>query len=294
MGGEVALVRVGMAAVLALGVGMFVASFAPRRNDAGAADAGAMPAATTGSLAQRLHAALRFGFGPAVDNTATWILMGLLLSAMLMPYIDRAWIASLPPGIDVPIAALIGLPLYVCATGSTPLAAMLLVQGLSPGAVLALLLTGPATNVTTFGVLARLHGGRTAALFAASMWLGAVGLGYLVNWFLPTPHVSALGEAAHGHSNLGSIALAALAAVFLVSLLRQGVRPFLERLFESPANLAPGEAAGCGDDEHGHGHEHHGHEHLAHGSGPLFTPLANAPLAPPPAGEGGQHGCCKQ
>jgi hypothetical protein len=224
-----------------------------------------MPEAATGSLGERLRTAVQFGFGPAVDNTATWILMGLLLSALLMPYIDREWIASLPPGIDVPIAAGLGLPLYVCATGSTPLAAMLLVQGLSPGAVLAFLLTGPATNVTTFGVLARLHGTRTAALFAASMWVGAVGLGYLVNALMPAPVLATLADVTHAPTTWAWLALAALGAVFLLSLLRQGVRPFLERLFESPANLAHGEAPGCcGGEDDGHGHHHHGHDHGHH------------------------------
>lgn len=269
MGTEVALVRIGMAAVLALAVGMLVGSLAPRQT-APAGDGGAMPEPATGGIGQRLWAALRFGFGPAVDNTATWILTGILLSALLMPYVDRAWIAKLPPGIDVPIAALIGLPLYVCATGSTPLAAMLLVQGLSPGAVLALLLTGPATNVTTFGMLARLHGGRVAWIFAFAMWLGAVGLGYLANWLLPAVHVPALSGDGHEHGVLDWFWLTALAVVFLFSLLRQGVRPFLERLFESPANLAHGESpGGCGHDhdhdhDHGHGHDH-GHDHQHHG-----------------------------
>ncbi len=279
MGGEVAVVRAVMAAVLALGVGMFVASLAPAR--ARAVDDGpdGLPAQPSGGIASRLRTALRFGFGPAVDSTATWILAGLLLSAMLMPYVSRDWIASLPPGIDVPIAALIGLPLYVCATGSTPLAAMLLVQGLSPGAVLALLLTGPSTNVTTFGMLAKLHGARVATLFAVAMWLGAVGLGYLANWLLPRPQVAALAADGHQHSPSGWIALAGLGAVFLYSLLRQGVRPFLERLFDSPANHAPGDAAGCGPGEHDHQHDHlHHHEHAE-----AMSPVATRPLQPPPA-----------
>ncbi|MBL9078743.1 MAG: permease [Planctomycetes bacterium] len=299
MGGEVALVRVLMAAALALAVGVLVGSLARAATPTPDAPAGAMPEPNAGPLGARLRGALRFGFGPAVDNTATWILTGLLLSALLMPYIDREWIASLPPGIDVPIAAALGLPLYVCATGSTPLAAMLLVQGLSPGAVLAFLLTGPATNVTTFGLLARLHGGRTAALFAGSMWVGAVGLGYLANLLLPAPTVQGFGDAAHhAASPLGWVLLAALAAVFTLSLLRQGVRPFLERLFESPANLAPGaEPSCCGpephDHDHGHGHHahHHGHAHAAPAAGAGFTPAATtAPLAPPsPPADGG---CC--
>ena len=292
MGGEVALVRTCMGAVLALGVGMFVASFAPRHSAVQTGGESTLPAGEAGSFGQRLRTALQFGFGPAVDNTATWILMGLLLSAMLMPYVSAQWIASLPAGIDVPIAALIGLPLYVCATGSTPLAAMLLVQGLSPGAVLALLLTGPATNVTTFGVLARLHGGRVAVLFAGAMWFGAVGLGYLVNWLLPIPHVKALSATAHEHSSLAWIALGALGVVFLIALLRQGVRPFLERLFDSPANLAPGATAACGD-EHGHAHHGHAHHHHAADAAPPFTPVGQAPLAPKHAGDDGSPGCCK-
>ncbi|MEO6594797.1 MAG: permease [Planctomycetota bacterium] len=306
MGGKVALVRVGMAAVLALAVGVFVARIARGHPAAASADPSSMPEPTTGNLRQRLRTALQFGYGPAVDNTATWILMGLLLSAMLMPYVDREWIASLPAGIDVPIAALIGLPLYVCATGSTPLAAMLLVQGMSPGAVLALLMTGPATNVTTFGVLAKLHGARTAAVFAASMWVGAVGLGYLVNWFMPAPAIPALADGAHVHSSWAWVALAGLGVVFLFALLRQGVRPFLERLFESPANLAHGEMPGCCSEDDAHGHDHHGHQHgHQHGptptvDGPRFQPVVVPPLAASPAASPGaspgraadDHDCC--
>lgn len=270
MGSDVALLRVGMAAVLALTIGLVTAAIAGRRtpNKAPEPSDANLPEASQAPLRTRLLEAMRFGFGPAVDNTATWILAGLLLSAMLMPYIEPKWLAQLPAGLDVPIAALIGLPLYVCATGSTPLAAMLLVQGMSPGAVLALLLTGPATNVTTFGMLARLHGGRVAFGFALSMWLGAIGLGYLANVLLPNPMVPALAAGEHPMGPFAWACLVGLAGVFLVSLLRQGTRPFLERLFESPANLAHGEAPGCcGDGEdghHHHGHHHHGDDHVGH------------------------------
>lgn len=268
MGGEVALVRVLMAALLALVVGVLVASFArPRSGKSTNEDnACSIPDEPSGRLGARLKSAIQFGFGPAVDSTATWILTGLLLSALLMPYVDSEWIATLPAGIDVPIAALIGLPLYVCATGSTPLAAMLLIQGLSPGAVLALLLTGPATNVTTFGVLAKLHGGRTALVFAASMWIGAMGLGYLANWALDTPQLSGFGEHVQ-ESTLAWVLLWGVALVFGWSLLRQGVRPFLESLFESPVNL-----------DQQHDHHHHGsagHSHHPESTQSNDTPPQN-------------------
>lgn len=270
MGGEVALLRVAMAAALALGAGLVVGRLAPAPGSAAAADSdsGALPEPVRGGFGSRLWQAVRFGYGPAVDNTATWILMGLLLSAMLMPFVHRDWIASLPQGVDVPVAALLGLPLYVCATGSTPLAAMFLAQGLSPGAVLAFLLTGPATNVTTFAMLKRLHGARIAVAFAAAMGAGAIGLGYLANALLPDLGVPAL-DAGHGTGGADWLWLSALGGVLLLSLLRQGVRPFIERLFESPANV---DRCGGGDDGHAHGGDEHGCGH-----GEAAAPVAAAP-----------------
>ena len=117
-----------------------------------------------------------------------------------------------------------------------------------------------------------------------------VGLGYLANALLPQLAVPSLGASTHAHSWFGWTCLAAIGAVFLFSLLRQGTRPFLERLFESPANVAHGEAPGCCGDEHDHdhhhGHHHHGHDH-AHdrgGGGAMFEPLGPGPagrLRPP-------------
>jgi hypothetical protein len=274
LGGELALVRIGAAALLALGVGMLVGRYAARTVPA--QEPPQLAPVAKGSVPARLRAALQFGFGPAVDNVAPWILMGLLLSALLVPFVDHEWLARLPAGIEVPMAALLGLPIYVCATGSTPLAAMLVAQGLSPGAAIAFLLTGPATNVTTFGILARLHGKGVAFLFAVAMWIGAVVLGFAVNLLVPQSALKALPDDAGSHSVWEWTALFVVGAAFLAALLRLGVRPFLERLFESPANVAPGEHACCGDEAmasagagHGHGHAHgHDHDHgHAHGMG---------------------------
>jgi hypothetical protein len=116
-------------------------------------------------------------------------------------------------------------------------------------------------------------------------------LGYAANALLPRIDVAAFG-ADHAHGGwFGWTCLAGLSAVFAVALLRQGVRPFLERLFESPANVGHDHAAGCCDDEHGHDHHHgHAHGHPHHG-GPAtgaFAPIAPSRLAPPPASAPGK------
>ena len=168
MGTEIALARVLAAAVLAIAVGVLIGALgqsAQTQEEARLPD----ELADTPQTGNRLWSMFRFGYGDAVDNTAAWILLGIGLSSMLAPYLTQEFFASLPTGIDVPLAALLGLPLYVCASGSTPLAAIMVFQGLSPGAAIAFLLTGPATNITTFGVLHRLHGRRIAVLFSVAI-----------------------------------------------------------------------------------------------------------------------------
>src|SRR5690606_17885966 len=136
------------------------------------------------------------------------------------PLLDPAWLAALPGGADVALFALLGMPAYVCASGATPFVAVLIHKGVSPGAALAFLLTGPATNVTTFGVLARLHGRRIAALFGAMVAALAIGLGHATNALLPRGGGPPLDQLAlEGPGALELASLAALAAVFLASLL---------------------------------------------------------------------------
>ncbi|MCA9526429.1 MAG: hypothetical protein KC549_09070, partial [Myxococcales bacterium] len=111
------------------------------------------------------------------------------------------------------------------ASGATPLAAVLIHQGVSPGAALAFLLTGPATNLTTFGVLGRLHGRGAAALFALAMAGLAVGLGWLVNLWVGPEAVPVLQAPTPEEAGLlRPICLAILGALFLASLVRQGPR----------------------------------------------------------------------
>ena len=116
-----------------------------------------------------------------LDETGPWIVFGLAVAALMAAELDLSGLASLPNSIQLPLFALIGLPVYVCASGATPLVAVLIALGVSPGAALVFLLTGPATNVTTFGVLTKLHGRAVAIGFAASVVLGALVTGAVVN-----------------------------------------------------------------------------------------------------------------
>ncbi|KIG13155.1 Transporter [Enhygromyxa salina] len=264
LGLDMALLRVGVAFVLALFVGVVVGGWVERRElrargvdagGAGGADGASEPEPPppdTRPLRERLVAGLHTGYGSILDSTGPWILVGLLLAAFLQPWVDAEFFTQLGPMLQVVAFGLLGLPVYVCATGATPLVAVLIAKGLSPGAALAFLLTGPATNATTFGVLEQLHGRKVALAFAGAMIVAVLGLGWGVN--LVWPAAGAEAAVAHVHDSHGVLAIASagvLGVLFLASLVRQGPRGFLGRLWE------------LGGHDHDH-HDHGDHDHDDH------------------------------
>ncbi len=184
------------------------------------------------SAGDRLALAARTGFGETVDHTAPWIVLGLIIAALASPALQQSWLTRLPTGVDVLVFAALGLPLYVCASASTPLVAVLVAAGVSPGAGLALLITGPATNVATLGVLTRMHGRAFAIGFAVTMTVSAVVLGIATNLVLPSlatvsGSVAGLQDAP---TVIEQVALAIVCVLFGASVLRRGARGFIGEL----------------------------------------------------------------
>ncbi len=237
LGGPMTAARVFGAVVVALVVGRVVGAMADRLRPP--TDLSEKPA-TIKPVGERLRDGIfRVGLVEMVDATAPWIVFGLLLAAMIQPWLDPATFTAIPPVLQVLLFAVIGVPTYVCASGATPLVAVLLAKGLSPGAALAFLLTGPATNATTYGLLSGIHGRRVALAFTGLMIALAVGLGITLD--LVAPGITAAQAHAHVHDSSGLFAdlcLFALAALFLASFLRQTPQAFVQRLWERDDHAA--------------------------------------------------------
>ena len=238
LGGTMTAARVFGAVVVALLVGWLVGGLADRLRPA--SNLSEKPADPR-PLGERLRdGVFRVGLVEMVDATAPWIVFGLLLAAMIHPWLDPATFTAIPPALQVLLFAVIGVPTYVCASGATPLVAVLLAKGLSPGAALAFLLTGPATNATTYGLLSGIHGRRVALAFTGLMIALAVGLGVALD--LVAPGIAASTAHAHVHhdaSIFSDVCLFALGALFLASFLRQTPQAFVQRLWEQGGHAAP-------------------------------------------------------
>lgn len=211
-------------------------------------------------FAARLREGARFGFIETVDHTAVWVLAGLLVAGLAEPLLAPDALRALPEPVAVVVAALIGIPLYVCAAGATPLAAVLLHKGLSAGAVIAFLLTGPATNISTFGVLTEMHGRRLAGLFGVVVAGAAIAVGLSVDALFPVVTLPAFHEVSdHAHGWIEQGSAVAVLALFAATLVRRGPSGFVDPLVHTHAH-DDCDDDGCGHD-HGHGHHHHGHSH---------------------------------
>ena len=104
---------------------------------------------------------------------------------------------------DRPLLAMIAVvavavPMYVCATGSIPIALSLMLKGLSPGTALVLLMAGPAANFASITVISRTMGRRSAAVYLGSIVLGAICFGLAIDYLLPREWFTAPLAAAHG------------------------------------------------------------------------------------------------
>ena len=229
LGTQYTVIRVAAAALAALTVALLVGALVPRKRASLPllGDAGSANTTTRDKLAQ----AAQSGLADMVDHTAPWILAGIVVAAFATPLLEGSWLTQLPTGVDVLVFAAVGMPLYICASASTPLVAVLVAAGVSPGAGLALLLTGPATNIGTLGILTRLHGRRFAWLFSSAMVGVAVALGLLVNLLWPTLTASQpalVGEEQGTWWQLTAVAL--VAVLYAASVLRRGARGFLGEL----------------------------------------------------------------
>ena len=121
------------------------------------------------SLWRRFLDGQRFAFDDLLGDIAPWFGLGILLAGLITLYLPDDLGAMLPGAGAMLAMLLISLPMYVCATASTPIAAALALKGFSPGALLVFLLAGPATNAATILMVGKLLGKRSAAIYVASI-----------------------------------------------------------------------------------------------------------------------------
>lgn len=137
------------------------------------------------NLLKRLKNSFNYGFLDFFGDIVIYIMIGYVLAALISTLIPESFILTNFAGKGImPMLGMlaIGIPLYICSTSATPIAAALILKGVSPGAALVLLLSGPATNVTTMVAVGKFLGKRSLFLYILSIMVVTLILGFCLNW----------------------------------------------------------------------------------------------------------------
>ena len=223
-------------AALVTGVvgGLLVQWFGEHDNVDRDAANGAEPACTDDCCQGEKHGnavvrALHYSFVILPRDIGPALLLGILIAGAMGTLVPEKQLESyLGAGfLSILLMMGAGVPVYVCATASVPIAAGLMHMGASPGAALAFLIAGPATNAAALTTIWRLLGRRTAMIYLLTVAASAIGGGLLINCIIPAaegvPPQADPNE--HGHAGGGWLTCTSAVVLLIVVAYARWRRP---------------------------------------------------------------------
>lgn len=180
---------------------------------------------------EKVKASLKYGFVDLVSSIGGWLVVGLIIAALITVYVPSDFFSFFGrnPLLSMIAVLIVAVPMYVCATGSIPIALSLMLKGLSPGTALVLLMAGPAANFASFTLISREMGKRSALIYLATIVVGAMAFGLLIDYVLPAswfvPDFDGGGMACHQHFNTFSSICSVILVILLVAAFIRRYKP---------------------------------------------------------------------
>ncbi|AZG71997.1 SO_0444 family Cu/Zn efflux transporter [Shewanella livingstonensis] len=182
------------------------------------------------SVFSRVLTGLHYAATDLIKDTTVWLLVGLFFAALVQTYVPADFLVKWGDGVlAMLVMVLVSIPMYICATASTPIAAGLLLAGVSPGAVLVFMMAGPATNIATLGVVTKELGKRALFGYLGGVIGVALVFGVLVNYLVDTFGFEVMPQIGEEHALLpegvvavSGIILAVLMAKVLWDMIPKG------------------------------------------------------------------------
>jgi uncharacterized membrane protein YraQ (UPF0718 family) len=151
------------------------------------ADDETLPVSTNRTFLSKMRGAAKWAFWDLGTDISVDLLLGLCIAAGLIAVLPQGWVGEWlghQSFMTLVYVMIVGIPLYTCTVPSIPIAQSLLLLGMSPGAAIAYLISGPATNLGEVNVIRANLGGRTAVAFVAGLLSIALVGGLLTDWLV--------------------------------------------------------------------------------------------------------------
>ena len=206
------------------------------------------------SFAERCVEALKFGFVEMMEDIGKWLVVGLIVAGLITVLVPDSFFEVFKDNtlLSMLLVLCVSVPMYICATGSIPIAVALMMKGLTPGAALVMLMAGPACNVASILVVNKVLGKKTLLLYLVAIIGGSILFGFGIDYLLPrewfTDNLSNTHACCHDVASWFEWLCTGVLVLLLLNVLRM--------------RLMHKSACSCGH-EHGHEHGHHCHCHLA-------------------------------
>jgi uncharacterized membrane protein YraQ (UPF0718 family) len=185
------------------------------------------------SFIDKIIAVFTFGFGQLLRDFMLWFLIGIFFAALVTTLVPPEFLEQYAQGVfAMLLVVLISIPMYVCATASTPIAVGLLLSGVSPGAALVFMLTGPATNIATLMIIKNELGKRELVLYLIAIITSAVASGLVLDWLFIKFSWS-LDLSIGGHSPMVGLLYQASAVVLAILIVFQLQKVYIPKLHRS-------------------------------------------------------------
>ena len=220
------------------------------------------------SFADRCVEALKFGFIEMMEDIGKWLVIGLIMAGLITVLVPDSFFEIFKDNtfLSMLLVLCVSVPMYICATGSIPIAVALMMKGLTPGAALVMLMAGPACNVASILVVNKVLGKKTLMLYLAAIVGGSILFGFGIDYLLPrewfTDHLNDTHACCHEVAGWFEWTCTGILTLLLLNVLRM--------------KLMHKSACGCGhehDSHHSHcscdshdsccGHHSH-HSHHSH------------------------------
>lgn len=184
------------------------------------------------TYSKRIMAGLQFAFGKMFKDIVNWLMIGLIVAALVQTFLPSDFFEGLGDGfLSMLVMAVIGIPMYVCASASTPIAAGFLLAGLSPGAVLVFMLLGPASNIGTLMIVKNELGLRAVTAYLVGLVVTAFFFGFALNFLADMyqwDFISAMQTHEHSSTAWYEFAAALALAFFVMKALIENVMEKLQ------------------------------------------------------------------
>ena len=188
------------------------------------------------SFVGKIIEALRYAYIDMMESVGKWLVVGLIVAGLITIFVPDSYFEIFKDNsfTSMLLVLCISIPMYLCATGSIPIAVALMMKGLTPGAALVLLMAGPACSVASILVVSKVLGRRTLIAYLGSIISGAIGFGLVTDYLLPRAwfmsHLVANDACCEEESSL----FATSCTILLFLLLANA---FIRRRFRSKANI---------------------------------------------------------